>query len=187
MKVKIMEYKMLNGLIQWQISTFIDLNVINDHIALALTVLEIFTFQISWRWKWRSKSWNTIFTMTSFDRKYIGNSNGWFCRTVECQNNHLKSFDLEILVYVTEYNIHNAPISWNISTSIKVIYEHFSLALTSSRYPHFKFRDVANVGQGHEIQHFAMAQFDGEYTGSYLMAIVMFTDLSPFTRYSQIK
>ena len=32
-------------------------------------------------------------------------------------------------VKVTEYNIRNGPLRWQISTSIKVIIEHFSLAL----------------------------------------------------------
>ena len=41
-----------------------------------------------------------------------------------------KYLTLQMKVKVTQYNIHNDPIRWQISTSIKVILEHFSLALT---------------------------------------------------------
>ena len=64
-------------------------------------------------------------------------------------------------VKVTEYNICNGPIRWQISISKKIILEHFSLF---SRYSYFKIRDHLNVGQIHDVQHLT----------SYLMVIVMF-------------
>ena len=38
---------------------------------------------------------------------------------------------MQIVVKVTEYNIRNGHIRWQISKSIKVVFEHFSLALTA--------------------------------------------------------
>ena len=56
-------------------------------------------------------------------------------------------------IKVTEYDIHNCPILEQMSTSIKVILEHFSIALTVSRYLHFKIRGVKKVAQGRDVQH----------------------------------
>ena len=56
-------------------------------------------------------------------------------------------------VKAAEYSIRNGSILWQIQTSIIVIPEHFWLALTVCRYSHFKFRDLENVGQGHDGQH----------------------------------
>ena len=58
-----------------------------------------------------------------------------------------KCFTLKIKVMVTEYNIHNVPILWQMSTSIKLALEHLF-----SRYSHLKIRDLENVGQGDDIQ-----------------------------------
>ena len=52
----------------------------------------------------------------------------------------------------TEYNIRH-HIRWQISFSIKVIFEYFSLALTIFQIFTFKIRELENVGQNHDIQH----------------------------------
>ena len=49
-------------------------------------------------------------------------------------------------------NICNGPSRQQISTSIKVNFEHFSLAVFSI-YSRFKMRDFEYVGQGHDVQH----------------------------------
>ena len=56
-----------------------------------------------------------------------------FPNQVKCQNFDL-DLDLDLdsvtLVKVTEYNIRNGPIRWQIPTSIEIILQHFSLDLT---------------------------------------------------------
>ena len=47
-----------------------------------------------------------------------------------------------------KYTNRNGPIQWQISTSIKVILEHFSLAFIV-----FKILDLEDVGQGHDVQY----------------------------------
>ena len=79
---------------------------------------------------------------------------------------------------VTMYNIRNGEIRWQISTSIKVILEHFFLAFTVFqklniiRFPdilwHWKYRSRSRCTT------FAMAPFDGKYLTSRLMVIVGF-------------
>ena len=64
-----------------------------------------------------------------------------------------KCLTLKMKVNVTEYSDRNGFIRWQISTSIKVTLEHFSLALTVFQYSHLKFRDVENVGQCHDAHH----------------------------------
>ena len=49
--IKVTEYNIFNGPVQWQIWTSI--KVILKNILLALTVFEIFTFQNLWPWKGR--------------------------------------------------------------------------------------------------------------------------------------
>ena len=51
-----------------------------------------------------------------------------------------------------EYTDRNGSISWKISISIKLRLEQFSLLSSVSRYSHFKFRDLENVGQSHDVQ-----------------------------------
>ena len=53
---------------------------------------------------------------------------------------------VKVKVKVTEYNIRNDPIRWQISTSTEVILDHFT------RYSRFKIRVLENVGQGHDVQ-----------------------------------
>ena len=78
-----------------------------------------------------------------------------------------KMFALEIVkVKVTEYNLRNGPIRWQVSTSIKIILEHFSLALTSTRYSHFKVHNLEDVGQSHDGTTFAAARFDCKHPTS---------------------
>ena len=62
-------------------------------------------------------------------------------------------FTFKMKIRITEYYIRKGPIRWQILTSIKVIPEHFSLALTGFEISRFKIRDIENVGQGHDIQH----------------------------------
>ena len=58
-------------------------------------------------------------------------------------------------VTVTEYNDHKGPIQWPILTSLKVVLEHFSQALTVFQilYDFQKFCDPENIGHGHNVQH----------------------------------
>ena len=83
-----------------------------------------------------------------------------------------KCLTLKVKVKVTEYTNWNGPIWWKISTFIKVILEHVSLAFTVSRYSHFKFRVLEYVGESW-CSTFAVAPYDGKYLTFYLMAIVM--------------
>ena len=63
-----------------------------------------------------------------------------------------KCLTFKIKVKITEYNIHNSPIRWQISTSVEVILEIFRQLSPFSKYLHFKNRDLENVGQGHDVQ-----------------------------------
>ena len=55
-------------------------------------------------------------------------------------------------IEVTEYNIRNGSIRWQISTSVKVTLEHFSPALVVFKIFIFKIRDLLNIGKGHGVQ-----------------------------------
>ena len=65
-------------------------------------------------------------------------------------------------VKVSDYTNRSGPIRWLISTSIKVMLEHFSLALTVFQIFTFKYRDLENVGQSW-CTTFAVAPYDGKY------------------------
>ena len=82
-------------------------------------------------------------------------------------------FDFENLSWGQGVQHSNGFIRLRISTSIKVIIEHFSLALTVSRYYHINFCNLENVGQGHKVT-LALTTFDGKNVTSYLITIVMF-------------
>ena len=71
-----------------------------------------------------------------------------------------------------EYGIHNGPIQWQISTSIKVILENFSLALTVFEL----FTKFVTLKMPVKVMMYNIhsGTFDGKYLASYLMAIVMF-------------
>ena len=131
MKFKVVEYNIRNGPIQWQIST--PIKVILKHFSVALIVFEIFRFQNCWPWKCRSRPWCTTFTVVPFDwlqmPDFISDGNFNICSfpTFTCQNILLKSLTLKTSkVKVMENNVHNGPIRWQISTSIKFIFEYFS-------------------------------------------------------------
>ena len=64
-----------------------------------------------------------------------------------------KCFTLKMRLKVTKSNNHNGPVRWQMSTSITVLLEHFSLALHFWRYSHLKTLGLENVGQGHDAQH----------------------------------
>ena len=64
---------------------------------------------------------------------------------------------LTLKMKVTEYNIHNGPIRWQISTPSKVILDNFRRLSAFCRYPQFKIRDLENLNQGHDIKHFVVA------------------------------
>ena len=58
-------------------------------------------------------------------------------------------FDLE-----NEGQDHVEHSQWShLMRNIKIVLEHFLLALTVSRYSHFKIRDLENVCQGNDVQH----------------------------------
>ena len=77
-------------------------------------------------------------------------------------------------VKVTEYINCNGPIRWQISTSIKIIHEHFSIALAA--FQKFTFQNVRPWKWRSKTRctTFAVVLFDGKYLTSYPMAIVMF-------------
>ena len=82
-----------------------------------------------------------------------------------------------------KYNTGNGPIRWHISTSMKVILEHFSFSLSLSlslshrfldiRISKFVTCDLENVGQSHEVEH---SQWRNLMINArpYLTAIIMF-------------
>ena len=51
------------------------------------------------------------------------------------------------------YNTRYGVILFPVSTSIKVVLEHFSLALTVKLYDLEKFYDLENIGQYHNVHH----------------------------------
>ena len=63
--------------------------------------------------------------------------------------------------------------SMALSTTIKVIFEHFSLALTV--FEIFTFKNLSPWKYKSRLWHttFAVAHFDGKYLTSYLMALIM--------------
>ena len=85
-----------------------------------------------------------------------------------------KCLTLKMKVKVTEYNIRNGSIRWQISFSIKVILEHFSLA--PSIFEIFTFQNLWQRKCRLKLwcTTFAVPPFDGKYQTFYLMAIVMF-------------
>ena len=103
--------------------------------------------------------------------------------------NIYKLFTLNICVKVLVYTIRNGPIQWEISTSIKVVNDHFSPATMFWRYSHLKCYAPENVGQGHDSRCtiFAMAPLNGDYMTSYLMITVTFALSLTIYRYSQIR
>ena len=58
-----------------------------------------------------------------------------------------------VCVNVMEYNNCNGPIRWRISTSIKVIIEHFSIVLTVLQILAIQILWLENVGQNHDVRH----------------------------------
>ena len=81
---------------------------------------------------------------------FLGNGDVCFFPSFFVKIASLKVLPLKVYVKVTNYN---AQIQWQISMYIKVVLEHFSLALNFSRYSHFIIRDLENVGQGRNVQH----------------------------------
>ena len=74
-------------------------------------------------------------------------------RASTCQNGQLKSFTLKIYGKITEDNIRNGPVRWQISTCMNFMLEHFSLAVTVFEIFIFEIFDLEKVGQGHGVQH----------------------------------
>ena len=64
-----------------------------------------------------------------------------------------KSLTLKIYGKVTENNIRNGQVRWQISTCINLIIEHFSLALAVIEILIFEIFDLEKVGQVHGVQH----------------------------------
>ena len=46
----------------------------------------------------------------------------------------------------------HSSMQWQISTSVKVILEHFRWLSPLSRYSHFRNHNLENVGQGHDVR-----------------------------------
>ena len=81
-----------------------------------------------------------------------------------------KCLILKMNVKVMECTSCSGPIRWQISTSIKVILEHFSLALTA--FEIFTFQNSSS--EKYRSRTFVMAPFDGKNLTSHLTAIVRF-------------
>ena len=82
-----------------------------------------------------------------------GNSNVHFFRAFTCQNSKLENLTLKMYGKVTEYNIRNDPVRWQISTCKNFRLEQFSRALTVFEILTFERVDLEKVGQGHGVQH----------------------------------
>ena len=59
---------------------------------------------------------------------------------------------LKTLVKVTEYNMCNVAIRWEISMSMQVIFCIFALALSVCKILTFQSFDLENLDQGHRVQ-----------------------------------
>ena len=69
------------------------------------------------------------------------------------QNSQWESLTLKIYGKMTEDNIRNGPIRWQISICINFIHEHFALALTVFQILILEIFDLEKVGQGLGVQH----------------------------------
>ena len=96
-----------------------------------------------------------------------------------------KLLTLKMKVKIMKYTIRNGPIRWQISTSIKVILEHFLLALTV--FELFTFNNLWLWKYKSWCTEFSVASFDSKYLTSYLMAIVMFVFPSNICQNSHLK
>ena len=133
-QVKVTMYIIRNGAIEWLVST--SLKVVLKHFSLALTVFQILNIMISRNFDlkhigqrhdiqhtpWRYSMASLIFlpTLTVFQILNIMISRNFVT--------------LKIQVKFTVYNIRYGAIQWQISTSIKVVFEHFPLDLTVFSY-----------------------------------------------------
>ena len=90
-----------------------------------------------------------------------------------------KYLTLKMKVKVTEYNIHNGPIRWQMSTSIKSN-EHFSLALIIFEIFIFQNSWSGKCRSRSGCTTFAVALFDDKCLTSYLIVIVMFAFFSVY-------
>ena len=91
-----------------------------------------------------------------------------------------KCLTLKLKVKVKEHINRNGPSRLQISTSLKVILEHFSLALAVFQIFAFQtnfatLKMLFNV----MMNNFAVLPYDGKYLTSNLMAIVLFAIVQP--------
>ena len=66
---------------------------------------------------------------------------------------YVKNLTLKMKVKVMQYNIRNGAIPWQISTSVKVIWCIFAIALAVSEILMFQICDLEKIDQGHKVQH----------------------------------
>ena len=128
--------------------------------AIALTVFEIFAFQKSWPWKCMSKSWYTTFAVASFDSKYV---TSYLMAMVifalshclwDIRKTKIRKWPGKFRSRSRSTTFEIVPIRWQISTSINVILEHFSLAFIHFFNIHIlKNGDLENVRKYHDLQH----------------------------------
>ena len=83
-----------------------------------------------------------------------------------------KCLTLKTKVMVVEYNIRNGPIRWQISTSMKVIVEHYLLALAVFEILAFQNSWPWKCRSRSWRPPLAVALLDGKYLTSYLVVIV---------------
>ena len=81
---------------------------------------------------------------------------------------------LKIWIMVTTYNIRNGIIRWRISTSIKVMLDHFSPALTVFQILTFQITWPSKYRSRSRYVTFALTPFDGKYTTFYSMTTASF-------------
>ena len=91
-----------------------------------------------------------------------GNSNDLNFRTFTCQNWQLENFTFKIYGNVTEYNIRNGPVRWQISACINFILEHLSLALTVFDILTFEIFDLEKPRSRSKSTTFEMMIIDGK-------------------------
>ena len=161
--------------IRWQIPTSIKV-IIPLVFMLTHHFRDIKVWNV-WPWMIRSRSWSTTFAVVPFNGKYL---TSYLMAIVmlaflQCLSKEpLEKCDLEIQVKVMKSNICKGSVWWQISTSIKVVLEHFSLALTVFEILTFQNLWPWKCRSRSGRTTFKVIRFNGKYATFYLLAIVTF-------------
>ena len=92
---------------------------------------------------------------------------------------NMKCLTLKMKFKVTDYTNRNDPVTWQISTSIKVLLEHFSQALTVFKIFTFQISWPGKCRSKSWCKKFATASYDGKYLTSWRMTIVIVAFFQP--------